>query len=349
MALDFNIPMVGKDEVAAQQPTPDIQSALPPGELEQRKSLWKNLLSQWQDPNVKQAVLATGIGLMRSARYGENVGDVAANALTSGVNTLQSLRERDRQRALEAQDRAIREDQRAKENTRGDRQVATGERNAATQEKSVTGNLELGQKAGARSDKALEETIRSNKAQEEIGRTKAGAEATRAGAYATGRQGKTAAEIQKIDRLKAYYKQQDPSLSDEQADKMAIDYVTTSQNKTQSQIAADLYKNELTTWAQNFDNIGKTPSVADLREMKRRSMETAAEFFKQENSTIKRPDAPGVPTMGGPPQAAPGAAPMPPSPLTQRNIEIWKKANATPGQIRDLIIKRGEDPKIYGY
>ncbi len=338
MALDFSfVDPIKPEEIP--DPNKDIQVSGP--ELEQRKAGWREALSQWNNPNMRQAIMQTGIGLMRSPNYGESGWDVAANALTSGVGTLEKLNERDRQRKMQQEAIARAQAQQAVENARGDRQVAATEKNAATQEKSVTGQIAANQASGMRLDTQLTETERHNRAEEENARNKTANDAKRATAYAAGRAGKTAAEIEKINRLQKYYMDKE-GLDEATADKKAIDFVTTSNNKTQSQVAADLYKNKLTLWSQNFDNIGKAPSAKELKAMKEEAMMESGEFFRTENTTgpIKRPEIPG---------AAPTAATPQANPQTQQKIQKWLSMKATPEQIKIMIAAGSEDPKLYGY
>jgi hypothetical protein len=330
----------------------------PPEEMEKRKSGWRRILEQWQDPNVRSAVMQTGLGLMQSPSFGQSGFDVAANALNRGVTTLQGLRERDRLLAEEKAERDRKIIQQGAENVRADRQVATGERgaatserNAATQERSVTAQIEQGVASGSRGDRALSETIRHNQASEAIDATRAAADATRANAYSTGRAGKTAAEIEKLNRLQKYYMQTE-GLDEVAADKKAFDYFATSKGKSPRQLVIDSFHKKAQMWYENqFDPDAKpTP---ELREQwKREAIEevrTAEEAGQDVTNTrgvINRP-TPGAP-------AAPAAPAEPvvsttPNPATDRSIAKWKAAGASPDQIKILIAQGGEDPKIYGY
>src|SRR5690242_11466577 len=110
MAIDFGVadPAI---QAAAAQTTSD------PAVIEQRKSGWKQWLSQLNDPNTRAAIMQTGLGMMRSPSYGQNGWDVASQALGAGVSTLERLRERDRTLALAADERAKRDAQQQVENT----------------------------------------------------------------------------------------------------------------------------------------------------------------------------------------------------------------------------------------
>lgn len=58
--------------------------------------LWQKFQRRMQDdPNLRMAMLTTGLNLLRSPQAGQNNFDVFANATTTGVGTLDQLRQRD--------------------------------------------------------------------------------------------------------------------------------------------------------------------------------------------------------------------------------------------------------------
>lgn len=346
-----------------QQLTPQDQQAQSPG-------IFASLMQKWQDPNVRQAIMQTGLNLMRSPGYGQSQWDVGANALGAGVSTLEQLRERDRQRGLLAEDRATKEQQRGIENTRADRQVATGEKNAATNATNVSADIEAKKVDQGRADKALAEAIRHNKSDEEINRLRAEADAIRAKAYSTGG-GKTPAEVEKLNRLKKYYMEKQ-GLDETDADKAAFDYLQTAKGKSPRQLVIDTIKSKVSTWYENqFDPAAKpTPEMLSKWQQEAVDEVKFAEQAGQDVTNNRGPIArPGITTPGKAPVAAPGTTPAAsatpaassaPAPslvtspaaksdVTMRNIEKWKLANATPEQIKILIATGGEQPALYGY
>lgn len=311
-----------------------------------------SIAQAWQDPNVRMSLAQVGLGLMRTPQMGQNSFDTASEALGLGLNTLQSLREQERQKKLQAEDRATKEQQRQIENKRGDRQVAVQERNATTAETNVKGDQEVKTKELDRANRALDEAIRHNKSQEEIDRLRAVADNLRATAY-YGNTQRTPAEIQKINRLKAFYKQQDPNISDEIADKMAMDYLSTAKGKSPRQLVIDAYQKKAQMWMEQQYDPAAQPTPEQQEQWKQQAInevrfaEEAGQEVTDTRGRITRPTAPA--STATPPAGAPPAQAATPNPITQRNIEVWKQAQATSDQIRQLIKNRGEDPKIYGY
>lgn len=319
----------------------------------------------WQDPNMRQAVMSAGLNLMRTPQLGQNGWDTAANALQAGMGTLEGLRERDRKRNQENEDRRIREEQRGIENKRGDRQVDISQQNADTNKQNVEGDQKHKSQELMRAEAALQEAIRHNKSQEEIDRLKAAADHLRATAY-FGSAGRTPAEIEKINRMKAYAKDK-LGMDDLDADKYAMDYVSTAKGKSPRQLVMDAYQKKAQQWLdQQYDPTAQpTPEMREA--WKKQAMEEvrfaeeAGKDVTETRGVIQRPPAPAPAAPGSPPAvrgaqppAGPGAAPAAgalaqKSPATERSIERWKLANATPQQIKDLISAGGENPAIYGY
>lgn len=344
MSIDFNS-MNPEDAGPTQVP-------LPPEEIAKRKTGWQALLDQWHDPNVRSAIVQTGIGLMRSPQYGQSGWDVGANALQAGVGTLEQLRERDRLTAEKNATIARNQAQTGIENKRADTQVATSQQNAATQSRNVDAQIANEQASAARGDKTLAETTRHNKASEVNDASKAAAANTAANARSAGRAGKTSAEIEKINRLGAYYKQQNPDLSDQDADKMAIDYVTNSKGKPPRQMVVEAYQAKAKQWFDQQFDPNATPPPDMVEKWKKdavdeiRSLEGAGQAITDHTGQINRPgQAPAAPAA--PPAAA--VVPSTPHPATLRSIDAWKAKGGTPEQIKILIATGGEDPKLYGY
>ena len=309
----------------------------------QQPGFMERIAQAWADPNVRQAVMTTGLNFMRSPGYGQNGWDVAANSLGMGMQTLEALRTRDRQRALEAEDRKIKEDQRNKENTRGDRQVAVSEKNADTTSRSTDATIGNLTSDNTRLDKTLDETIRHNKAMEGVYAQNAGSTRIKADTYAAGG-GKTAAEIEKVNRMKAYFMKQDPNLSAEDADKKAIDYVASTKGKTPRQQVLDAYKAKAAAWMEmQYDPLAQ-PTPEQVEQWRQ---EAIAEVKMADSAGTDITNNSGVIVRPGAKPAA--GAPQERDAMTEQKINKWKTAGGTPAQIKQLLINEGLNPAIYGY
>lgn len=361
MAIDFGVadPAV---QGAMQQTTSD------PAVIEQRKGGWRAWLQQMNNPNTRAALMQTGIGMMKSPGYGQNGWDTASQALSSGVSTLQNLRERDRILELAAAERAKKDTQQGVENTRADRSVAVGESNAQTASRAADANIANSQADNARGDKTLTETERHNKAMEGVYGRNADANNTRANNVGT----HTAAEIEKINRLKKYYMDKE-GLDELSADKKAMDYVSTAKGKSPRQLVIEAYQKKVSQWMENQFDPTAQPTPEQVDKFKKdaisevRLAEEAGQEISNNSGTINRPGTtpstpPGSPAVPGTTPAsspsgmapAPGTMPRVAIPgqkdaLTERQINIWKSAGGTPQQINALLTKQGIDPKTYGY
>jgi len=306
-------------------------------ELEQRKSGWKNFLTQLNDPNVKSAIAQTGMGLMRTPGYGQSGWDTASQALQSGVGTLQALRERDRLLAQAAADRAAKEAQQTTSNKLNERQAATSERNAATQERQVESSAQQNANANNRAGFALEENIRHNKETEKNAAEMAKAANTRATTASSGRNGKTSAEIEKINRLQKYYMAQ--GMDELEADKKAIDYVSNSKGKPPRQLVIESIQSKAKQWFDSqFDPNAQLPPEL-------------LEKFKQEAiAEVKMADEAGrdITDSAIAPPVVPSVTASK-DPMVVRKINKWVESKATDEQVNELLRKQGVDPKLYGY
>jgi hypothetical protein len=331
---------------------PPMQQAGPQGMIGQ-------LLAKLQDPNVRQAITATGLNLMKTPEFGKNGFDTAATALQTGMSTLDALRQRQRSQGIESEDRTNKQTQQGVENKRADKQVEIQQQNADTSRENVRGDAAAKQQDQVRADKALEEAIRHNKSQEEIDRLRAAADRIRANAY-FGSTSRTPAEVEKMNRLRAFYKKQNPNLSDEEADKQALDYLSTAKGKSPRQLVMDAMQRKFAAWADTQMDPDAQPTP-DMRNMWKNQAIEEVKFAEEagasvtnQRGTINRPgSAPGAspPASGATasPGAQPPAAPAQKQPATERSIEKWKVMKATPEQIKLAIAAGGEDPSIYGY
>jgi len=232
------------DELTAPAPMMDpIQAGpmpqLDPNEMEQRKSLWKQYLS---DPNLRQAMLQTGIGLLRSPKMGEGTGDIAANALSAGASTLYGLREADRIRNMEAAKVSRETAATSVSERQRQEQIDTGKKQAGTQATAVRQSGDQAQKAAEQAARALDEAIRHNKSEEESARLRANAEKTRADAYAGagGRPGQTPGDIQKVNILAEKFVME--GMDEVSAKARAVREIENSKGKTKADTARDLLK-----------------------------------------------------------------------------------------------------------
>lgn len=92
-------------------------------------------ISRWQqfrqklanDPNLRMALLQTGANLMRSPKLGESGFDVFADAATTGMGTLDQLRQRDKTEGLDERDRTFRENSTTRQIEQGDERIGLAE------------------------------------------------------------------------------------------------------------------------------------------------------------------------------------------------------------------------------
>lgn len=83
-----------------------------------------------QDPNLRMALLTTGLNLLRTPQPGQTGFDVFSDAALTGVNTLDQLRQRQRSQTIEEDERARTADIEAREIS--DREARTGAINRRT-------------------------------------------------------------------------------------------------------------------------------------------------------------------------------------------------------------------------
>jgi hypothetical protein len=268
--------------------------AAPSGEnpvaLEENKSKWRTFLDQFQDPNLRQAVLATGIGLLRSPQYGQNSGDIIANALGSGVNTLQSLRNMDYARNQATQARTDKLGQQKIENEQRGRQIAVAEAGQRTNEAGQR-STETNQQAIRENATAVtRETERHNRANEEIDRTRAEAERTRANAY-TGSGTRIPAEVQKINMLAAQYMTE--GMDETSARAKAVMVVDSSRGATSpGEQAMNLFNNSIKNWQNDLSNFGKQLTREQLQQMQQDAINTVIRFQNFNAQQTGQPQSP---------------------------------------------------------
>lgn len=210
----------GLEEVNVQGPAGGIQ-VQSPQVIEQNKGLWRGFFQKIQeDPNFRQAVLMTGVQMLRSPKMGETGWDVASNALQGGMVTLEGLRQRDYERVQAGKEQELKSRQVRVQERGADTQASTAE----TYRKATEAQTKQAQDAYELKKKELDEAIRSNQSREEIMRIQAEADMLRAKAYSGDGGGRTPAEIQKINMLTAQYVAQ--GMDEVQARARAIEYLT---------------------------------------------------------------------------------------------------------------------------
>jgi len=293
------------------QPPPQAQGGTPPAspqEVEQNKGLWRNFLSRLDDPNVRQALLVTGINLLRSPQYGQNSGDIAANALTAGVGTLQQLRERERAQKNLEQQRADTQAQRTVENQQGQQRIDISRSQQQTYGEQVRQQGAASERLDTREAAQSAETARHNRATEANQRLAAMADMARAKAYAAGGTGKTPQDIQKINILAAHYMQTE-GLDETSAKAKAVMVVdSTGTAKSPGEQARMLYQERLKAWGNDIGNIGKTLTTDQARELLESSMNDIMQLQQFNASAATGGPLPG--TRSGPIQRdGSGAAP----------------------------------------
>jgi len=235
-----------------------------PVKLEQNKSLWRNFLSNLHDPNVQSAIMATGINLLRSPQYGQNSGDVIANALSTGVNTLQGLRQVDYQRREAAQKRTDTVQQQNIENTQNQQRIGISGDQQRTYSQQVAQQGEASNRLDTRENRQLTEAERHNRADEESRRIAAQADLARANAYKANTIGKTPQDIQKINMLAQHYVENE-GMDEVSAKARAVMVVeSTGKAKSPGEQARLLYADKIKNWQNDISNFGKsmTPDMA---------------------------------------------------------------------------------------
>lgn len=320
----------------------------PAGNVEQNKGLWRNFLAQFSDPNFRAAMGATGRGLMQSPQVGQSGWDVASMALGTGVDTLRALREQDRLKKLQEEDRKIKESQRVIENTRSNRQVGVSERNAEIYGRAVDQQGDASLRSDANTDAALAETTRHNKASEAIDAARAAADQTRASFYSTG--GKDPADVTKIKLLARDYmanKGMDETTAFAQATR---DIELNSKTKDAGGLVQSMYETRVKAYMNSIEGLKTPPTKEMLAQMLNDSINDAIRVKKvadAEKGMVTPPiqQRPGEAvgtidrTGGGGEQ----------KPATLAKIEAAKARGINPGAIREAIIAAGENPANYGY
>jgi hypothetical protein len=286
---------ISGDPYSSGPPTPTED----PVQLEKNKSLWRNFLSNLHDPNVQSAIMSTGIGLLRSPQYGQNSGDVIANALSSGVNTLQGLRQLDYQKQQATQKRGDTLNQQNVENNQRQQQIGISQAQQGTYATSVQQQGEASQRLNEREQAALGETSRHNRASEANQATAAQADLERARAYKANTIGKTPQDIQKIDMLAQSFIQNEGMDEVSARARATMIVESTGRAKSPGDAAQALYQEKLKNWQGDISNFGKSLPPEQARQMLNDSMNEIM-LLHSFGSGITGTGAPPVTNQGGP-------------------------------------------------
>lgn len=318
------------------------------GPIEALKGAWRGFFQKMDtDPNFKMAVLQTGLGMLKSPQVGQNGFDVAANALGTGVATLQGLRDKQKQEAIQAEDRSF---TREMETKKVQNQTAGVEI-----QQEMLGETKRGNKVEeAQRDKQLNtayqqylETVRSNKAQEAIEMAKARYESEWRKIYG---QGTVPADIQKVEILAAEYRRANPNLSEVEARAQALKEVqTTGKEPPFAKNFTTIFSSQMQAWMMNPENIGKEPSPEQVQGMIARAR-AAAQAAESGNTSMATPPPATAPNPQGVP--APAAPPTPGGGPQDAQVRVWvnrqKAAGVNPQIMRDVLIGKGLNPADYG-
>lgn len=326
-------------------PQPQVQP-----QPEPEMSYGRRLLSNLQDPNFRQAMFQTGTALMKTPGYGQGRWDVAGNALSTGANTLYTLREQQRQQAEAAKQREF--DNRLKTGeaerqgrTAGAYVEATGAQTAEAKQRTEQAKDTFDYNKGRRDTVAeladalsgAETDLRrgqANKANAEAGYLRAGKPGGRGGGGV-----RTPQDIQKIEMMSLKY--QADGLSKIDADDKAVRTLELQNSaKTPGEMARALYADRLRAWSDDINNLGKPLDPAIMRSMLQDSIDIALELNKLD--VASQGSVPGAQT------SLPGGGILL-DPTVQRKIEALKAKNTPPQAIREGLIGSGVDPKLYGY
>jgi hypothetical protein len=314
----------------------DIAPAVLPEQtpqFEERKNLWRKTIDKIKtDPNFKQSVMQTGLGLMRSPGQGENGWDVASKALQSGVTTLQTLRERDKKDKIAQEDRALNQRNVESSIAARDKGVALDEKKLGIYEKDILANNTLAQQKHELALRDLEETVRHNQAAEGIDRT-------RASTYAATGGGAKSADATKVDALAAQYEAQGMKSVDARA--KATREVMSTGKTSPANLFNTAMNQEVEMWQNAFDNLGKAPDEKTLDAMRNRAKQRVFDALRISASTGGEGIPPGQGTTGTIDRSG-----------QDRTLVLINQAKAqgkTPEQIKQALISDGLDPTKYGY
>jgi len=299
----------------------------------ERKTGWKRILQNLHDPNVQAAMMNTGINLMRSPGYGQSGWDVASNALSSGVDTLRTLREQQRQQQLQQQDRTNKNAQQTFEN-----QIAVG--NAGRQQKQTEAygrQVDLqGSEMQSNAD-YKKGMLGVEQEKNRIAMINAESNKTKAGKYTGGGGGAGSTELTKINMLADQYQAEDPTLDDTAAHAKAIMVLKAKDTaKSPSEQARNIYLERIKAYQNSIEGMKNplTPQMA--QQMLSDSINDVKKLRSLEGP---QPNAPGMGSSGTIERIDPDI----------KALVDNARAKGTPdAQIKSMLTQYGKTPSVYG-
>lgn len=268
-------------------------------QVQENKAKWRMFLDNLNDPAIRQGVIATGIGLMRSPGYGQNAGDVIGSALQSGVNTTAGLRNMEYERKTKEQERQDKLTQQGVQNKQGERQLDISSRNVDINAQNAQTNQNNVNMDAAARNAQLSEGARHNQATEETDRIRAEADRKRAEAYSSVGT-RTPQDIQKINMMSQYYMQNE-GLDEVSARAKAVMYVeSTGAGKSPGENAMTLYQNKVKNWQADLNNFGKSLTPQQLQQMQVEAMDEVIKFSNLTAQMTNQPQTanPNKPNAG---------------------------------------------------
>jgi hypothetical protein len=320
-----------------------------PEEIKKNRNLWQKFNDKVKaDPNFRQAVLQTGLGMMKTARYGEGSFDVVSNALSTGVTTLDMLRRRDMADKLQKEEESRKYALDTGQLTVQQTNAAANTSSAASQAANAAENAAAGKAAR---DQAPEE-LKLKQGALEADMIRANADKTRASIYAGGGFGghQTAARVQVIHMLAA------PAIAAGTPEDVALRDASIQEATLSRMDPAIAIMKMLNDWKINYEYTaeGATPmtpekSAAKLLELKAWWKEThpaatpAATPIAAPAITRERGRGSGSATL----EESTVNPAIDPGTMTwiRRQVEL----GVTPQKIREGLVAGGIDPTPYGY
>jgi hypothetical protein len=318
--------------------------------IEENKSLWKSMFDKVRnDPNIQQALMATGLGMMRSPQVGQSGWDVGANAVAGGMSTLQQNRQLQVQNQLAQRKLGLEETEVGSKVEKNKADIETGRITADTYAATGAQQVESGRKKDAREDTATQLAVGLEPRKVAADEKKAEADLIRANAYTDASKigrGSTGQNVALVNQRAAALRKLNPGLSEEEATLQAQNDVlfTAKGGGNIASIATQLFKTNLEAWQNSFDNLGKAPTPQDLDRLKTDAMTQAKEFGK-----LNGQGTPVSATSGkiqrGAPASAPGGDPaigseMPGGAPPAAQSLVGKKVAGTGGTFAEIV---GED------
>ena len=310
--------------------------------FEENKSLWRSMMDRVRtDPNMQQALLSAGIGMLRSPGFGQSGWDVTANALASGLGTFQQGRQLDTQNRMAQAKLGLEEQQVGAQVKKTDSDIKTGEQNANTYA-AVGAEQVAASQAKTTRDDATTQLANSLAPRETTAKeTSARADMIRSNAYATQvkeGKGSTGQNVALVNQRKQALMSLNPGMSDEEATiKAQNDILLTAKSGGNiANIATTLFKTNLEAWQNSFDNLGKDPTPEILEQLKQRSMQQAKEFGKLNGTPTTATS--GTINRGTPPLSEPALPPdMQASADAAVRSLVGKKVAGADGSFAEIV------------